>query len=451
MGYRRQRPRYAPVHSRYVRRRYKRGNRGGRSGTSWWNRIANAAGTAYNAARNFATGNFAGVANDFFPAIQGRGDYVVSSGGEKLAPSVPQFSSETSDNSVVISHREFLGEISTSSTIGAFKVESFPICPSESQTFPWLSQIAQPNFQQYKLDSCVFEFRTSSSDALNSTNTALGNIICAVQYDATDNDPESRTQMENTQWAVSTKPSNSFLIPVELEKNQTGLNGGLLYIINGNTIPTGADPKTYLLGKLFVATSGNQAASIVIGSLYVTYKVRLYKPIMSPPLANGLVYTRQRSGATESGNAHFGTSDTNSATGGALYDCDSIGVTLSGNVMTLDYTRLQEGQRFILLLYWYAGSTASVTYPSAAFSSGLEGQAAFADYTSLFSSGPYSAATCSNQTFTLNFKVLAAGSRTSQTITLTGGVVPKTAGVAALSINLYQICGINTKDIGQIA
>ena len=83
-------------------------------------------------------------------------------------------------------------------------------------------------------------------------------------------------------------------IPVECDPKQTGLNNGLLYIINGNNVPTGADPKTYYLGKLFIGTTGLQGTSVNVGSLYVHYKVKLYKPVMTAPASNALVYTVPR-------------------------------------------------------------------------------------------------------------------------------------------------------------
>lgn len=74
---------------------------------------------------------------------------------------------------IIITHREYIGDVITSGTAGAFKTNTYYINPGLNKTFPWLSQIAQ-NFESYRMLGCAFEFKSMSSDALNSTNTALG-------------------------------------------------------------------------------------------------------------------------------------------------------------------------------------------------------------------------------------------------------------------------------------
>lgn len=199
-----------------------------------------------------------------------------------LAPEMPKF--DVRGDSVTIAHREYLGDIISSSTAGAFDISSFDINPASSDSFPWLSTIAGQSFQQYKFDGLIFEFRSFSADALNSTNTALGSVSACICYDYNDQNPQSRYDIENTDWSSACKPSENMNIPVECKPSQTGMNG-LLYVLNTPGVPAGADPKTYFMGKMFIATQGFQGTSVNIGSLYVTYKIRLFKPVMTRPLA----------------------------------------------------------------------------------------------------------------------------------------------------------------------
>lgn len=281
--------------------------------------------------------------------------------GNILAPGeqLPKFANDNNDDSICITHREYLGDLITSSTIGAFKIDTFPLNPACVQTYPWLSNIAQPNFQQYKFEGCIFSFQSFSADALNSTNTALGSVFAAINYDFSDADFTTRNQIENSDWSMSCKPSDSMLIPVECAPRQTGM-GGLLYIINDTNVPANADPKTYYLGKLTIGTTGFQAANINIGSLYVTYKVRLYKKIMTPPLSNALMASFCRSGSSAGANVLGTATYVNSPDN----SCDSIGVTFpTNNTFRFNSKKLIQGMRFAVNINWIGVSTASVLGP----------------------------------------------------------------------------------------
>lgn len=375
----------------------------------------------------------------------GTGDYVspdiVPENRTVLAPDPPRFDQQK--DGVVITHREYLGDIISSATPGAFKVQKFGLNPSDSATFPWMSQIAQPNFQQYKFEQMIFEFRTFSSDALNSTNTALGSVFSCINYDYNDPDVNSRAEVENTDWSNSTKPSNSMLIPVECDPKQTGLNQGLLYVINGNNVPAGADPKTYYMGKLFIGTVGLQGANVNIGSLYVTYKLKLYKPLMSRPLSNALITTFARTGATTG--VLWGTANTSN-----VRNSDSIGVTISGNVLTMNKSRLQVGQNFRLLYTVTGGSVAGATPSSVAISSNAIGLNAWSivpggtGFDNAVINSPPVPATSTLISLEVWFRVLDNNS--DVTITLSGGVYPTGPNISCLQIS--QMCGIPFEQIG---
>lgn len=102
----------------------------------------------------------------------------------------------------------------------------------------------------------MFHFRTFSADALNSTNTALGAVIAAVDYDSSSPNFTSRQQMENSAFSMSAKPSESFNVPVECSPKQS-FSGNKLYVRFG-AVPSGSDPKTYDVGNFVIATTGVQ-------------------------------------------------------------------------------------------------------------------------------------------------------------------------------------------------
>lgn len=163
-------------------------------------------------------------------------------------------------------------------TAGLFSSEGgWLINPGNSQTFPWLASIAA-RFQEYRFNGLMFEYRTTSSDALNSTNTALGVVIGATEYNVTRADWQNKAEMDNYEFVVSGKPSSNLMFPVECKPGMNVL--GKQYVDSSLVVPTqtGQDPRMSWLGKFQLATSGFQASNVVIGELWVTYDVTLYKP-----------------------------------------------------------------------------------------------------------------------------------------------------------------------------
>lgn len=112
-------------------------------------------------------------AADLLKHVAGIGDYTVNYNTILKPDSVPQFSG---NRTFVVSHREYIQDIVSSSSAGAFKIDSFLINPGDPATFPWLSNLAQ-NFEEYRIHGMIFQFKTTSANALNSTNTALGTIV----------------------------------------------------------------------------------------------------------------------------------------------------------------------------------------------------------------------------------------------------------------------------------
>lgn len=129
-----------------------------------------------------------------------------------------------SKNGVRIRHREFIQDVSSSTS---FVNQLFSINAGLASTFPWLSQIA-PNFEQYKFHGLIFEFRSTSANALNSTNTALGTVILGTDYNTAAAAFTSKQQMENNEWTCSTKPSLSVIHPIECAPSQNQVECSLL-------------------------------------------------------------------------------------------------------------------------------------------------------------------------------------------------------------------------------
>jgi hypothetical protein len=182
----------------------------------------------------------------------------------------PSFGLGVEEEAVVITKREYVTDVFSSIN---FVNRQLPISPSSTSLFPWLSGIAK-QFEQYRFLGLAFEFKSTSADALNSTNTALGTIGLVTQYDATEPTFYNKQQFEAYQGAQVTKPSESILHLVECAPGTTVLNK--LYVQNDSN--ANEDPRFQQLGVLNLMTRGMQVDNANIGELWVTYHIRLSKP-----------------------------------------------------------------------------------------------------------------------------------------------------------------------------
>jgi len=287
-------------------------------------------------------GSVAGdTAGRFISKLFGAGAYNVRENSiwngtiSKQVPSV-----NGSNEAIRFRHREFIGDINSTTV---YTSNTFYLNPGLDDTFPYLAQLARA-FQQYKFKGLVFEFKSTSANALNSTNTALGTVALAVQYRTDASAFTSKQEILNEMWAVDGKPSEDILLPVECDSSMTTIP--IQYIRTGS-VPSGQDAKLYDLGKVTVATVGSQATATV-GELWVSYDVEFYKPhmISSTGLASEFALY-SRSGATAA--LPFGSIQT------ASYDL--IGITVSGT--TISFPPNHAG-KYHIMVRW-KGTTQVIT------------------------------------------------------------------------------------------
>jgi hypothetical protein len=273
--------------------------------------------------------------------ILGSGDYsvvgaaptynVLSNGNQ-----VPKFASTKQTN--IVCHREYLGDIF--GTAG-FNNTSYPLNPGVSTTFPWLSSIAQ-NYQQYKFHGIIFEFRPLITDFV--TNGAPGVVIMATNYNADFPVYTTKQEMENSEYAVSVKPTRDLMHGVECATNQTVLSE--LYIRSG-VPPAGQDLRLYDLGNFQFATQANPVQDL--GELWVSYCVEFFKPVLPSDVGGNILSgVTNRQGATiplpfgNVNNGLFGTLD----------------LTVTSDTIT--WTG-QPGNHYFLEILWFGSSTTIAT------------------------------------------------------------------------------------------
>lgn len=209
----------------------------------------------------------------------GSGDYSVSMNSMvssmKASGSIPAM--HTSDQTVVVRHKEFICEVLSNT---AFSVNrSFKINPGDAVTFPWLSRIAN-SYQQYRFKGVVYHYVPTSGTAVGGTSSALGSVILQTSYRASDTPPTTKVEMLNEYWSTESVPSETFAHPIECNPAENPFN--VLYVKGADVpVPAGDSSLLYDLGTTHLATSGQQVAGTVLGDLWVTYEVELKKPILA--------------------------------------------------------------------------------------------------------------------------------------------------------------------------
>jgi hypothetical protein len=310
-------------------------------GTSAGRAVGGAVGGPAGAITGGGFGNSAGA---FVSKILGQGAYSIKQNtllatGDAGVPAM-----HSADESIRFRRREYIGDVSSAVNLAQTR---FPINPGMANTFPYLSQIAA-NFEQYEFKGLIFEFRSMSADALNSTNTALGTMILAARYDSNNLAAwANKQQVENEMWSVSDKPANSIMFPVECDPKE---NPFAVHYVRYSDAVTG-DRNLYDMGSFYVCAAGSQAAAVV-GELWVSYDVVLKKPRAVGGLALDAL-TCYRLGTTIS-------SGYLSGSGAVTTIEDNIGLTFSSTTIT--YPVGCQGVYFINMTW--TGASSAVTLPT---------------------------------------------------------------------------------------
>ena len=332
----------------------------------------------------------------------GKGAYQVKKNVFLQNENMPPIINKDPSKGVLIRRTEYVTDIISSATPGAFNIQSFYINPGLSNTFSWLGAISS-NWSEWVAEGIYFSFRSTSANALNSTNTALGQVILACDYNASNPPFTSKQEMENYEGGISVKPSQNVNFFVECAKNRSVLTE--LYVRTG-AVPSGQDQHFYDLGNFQIATNGMQAGSISVGELFVTYQIALRKPKMFTALGNSNLWCASSS-STFSNASPFGSQIINDG---------NLTLTFTGNTITFPYSSVT--QSYYVQILWFGTSTVVSNFATVTFGTGLLGPYRTA-------SVPGNGETVSKMSYSFEVQVPANNLLTNNVITIgNGGTYP---------------------------
>jgi hypothetical protein len=286
------------------------------------------------------------TAGQMVAGITGMGAYNVNQNSLLLPEGSPVPTFANMSQATIVCHREYIKDVIGPATGATFTLDSFPINPGNPKTFPWLSQIAA-NYDQYAILGMIFEYKSTASDSLNTGVLGLGTVILATDYDSADALYSSKIEMENSQFAITTKPPEDALHPIECDPS-VGFNE--IKYLRGIAVPAGKDVRLYDHGNFQIATQGlpNNAGSI--GELWVTYQVAFYKPQF---LVQG------QGSITDMFTIPVGIDNNNKLTvGGAIVQAD-VGSSIGGScfINTYSFPSYIQSGKYILQYVEFGGAT----------------------------------------------------------------------------------------------
>lgn len=234
---------------------------------------------------SYFRGRLGGAISD---TVQGLGGYSVRSNSllsaVDLGQDPPMVRNTNRGEATVINHREYLGDLKSGALSGShtvFNLRKYALNPGNTELFPFLASIAR-NFQEYEIRGMLVELKSLSSDF--AAQLALGSMFMCADYNVYGNDPTTKQQVENMEYASSAKPSRSMIMPIECDpSNNLGVHKNVAIDSEYHT----GDKRLYDWANLYIGTQGCPEANASLAEIWITYEVALFKPIIG---ANEIIH-----------------------------------------------------------------------------------------------------------------------------------------------------------------
>lgn len=167
-----------------------------------------------------------------------------------------------SKDSIVVTHREFLGDVTGQV---AFTPTPYVVQPGLAAVFPKVHLSAR-GYELYRIESLVVTYDT------HAPGTQAGSIMLSAEYDEGDALPSSEIEAMNTSGAQNGPVRESLDLKLD-PKAGHALNPWLKV----RTDSVGGELSDYDFARFFVSTSGCTGGPILVGKLSLEVRVRFMK------------------------------------------------------------------------------------------------------------------------------------------------------------------------------
>jgi hypothetical protein len=181
------------------------------------------------------------------------------------------------EGSVRLARREFIGTVNIADV---YELVIFKMNPGLASQFPWLHGIAT-SFQKYAFLGLAIEYVPTSGIAVGGTNSALGQIAMAFNYDVSNPasvwPATSLTGVLNLNGSTSCSPAAPGVCYMECDPSRD-LRPMRLVQTDSSTF-TGMSTADFVVADFIIATSGaRNTTPFQAGQLWVTYEILLTDP-----------------------------------------------------------------------------------------------------------------------------------------------------------------------------
>lgn len=162
-------------------------------------------------------------------------------------------------------------------------VRSFSLNPGLSAIHPWGSDVAR-KYEKYRYDYCRLRFARGVSEF--ATGGTKGKVVLQFDYDASDANPTTKTQMTAAKPNKIGMPCDDVFLEIDCAR---AFDNGPKYVRSGGV--GAGDVKMFDIGKFHFGAFGTADANS-IGDLYIEYGGWLFNPVQessSVPPANSRV------------------------------------------------------------------------------------------------------------------------------------------------------------------
>jgi hypothetical protein len=169
--------------------------------------------------------------------------------------------------SVTLKHREFVGNVVSSSTAGGFKIQHFGLNAGDEKTFPQLAYMSKL-FEKFRVNACAFEYIPMTG--FGGDSNALGVVTMSTQVDPRGQLPQNKNDVHAMNWTTSGIPArhNRHIVEAHPEFR----NHEFFYVKDENT----DRPVEFLNpATISISSEGVPTADQVLGELWVSYNVTL--------------------------------------------------------------------------------------------------------------------------------------------------------------------------------
>jgi len=195
---------------------------------------------------------------------RGSNDLIVGQGNGS-APVYHSAGAHDEMGDVIISNRELVQLVYSSSTSKGFKIEKFDLNPIDS-TFHHLKQQAK-QYEQFEFQGLMFQYVPMTGEG---GSNALGVVGMAASYDpGSERTFSSMEDLMRFKGATTSKPSVGMLFGIECDPSKRPIKTMFTRdeVLRDKSF---TDPATF-----YIATDGNTEADQVLGQLWVTYSCKL--------------------------------------------------------------------------------------------------------------------------------------------------------------------------------